>query len=160
MHVQQEVHLAGASCSRPPPRPVDERAPEPFDDLVGVLLQLDLHDGLDGLPAPLRVDDGRITLDEPAASSWRMRRAQGVGDRPTCSARSVTLMRPSRCSTSGFVDPSCRASYLESYLHFALYVVKCAHNAAFPDRNSHFSVRDAGMMRAMRSITRRPTSRP
>ena len=42
-----------------------QRAPEALDDFVGVLLELDLHDGLDGLARALRVHDGRITLDEP-----------------------------------------------------------------------------------------------
>src|SRR3954464_14781689 len=47
----------------------------------------------------------------PEVSSWRMRRAHGVGDRPTRSARSVTLMRPSRWSTSRM-----RRSVLSSFI--------------------------------------------
>ena len=45
--------------------PVDERASEPLHDFIGVLFELDLHDGLDGLTGALGVDDGRVSLDQP-----------------------------------------------------------------------------------------------
>ncbi len=76
-HVQQEVHFARHGVAGEDFGPVDQRAPEAFDDLIGVLLELDLHDGLDGLPRALRVDDGRVPLDEPR----RLRAAACAGRR-------------------------------------------------------------------------------
>ena len=63
--VQQEIHLAGHGVAGEHFGPVDERAPKALDDLIGMLLELDLHDGLDGLARAFRVDDGRVSLDEP-----------------------------------------------------------------------------------------------
>ena len=69
--VQQEVHLAGHGVAGEDLGPVDERAPEALDDLIGMLLELDLHDGLDGLARALRIDDRRVTLDEPRSLELR-----------------------------------------------------------------------------------------
>ena len=69
--VQQEIHLARHGVAGQDLGPVDERAPEAFDDLVGVLLELDLHDGLDSLARALRVDDRRVALDEARSLELR-----------------------------------------------------------------------------------------
>ena len=63
--VQQEIHFARHGVAGEDLGPVDERAPKALDDFIGVLLELDLHDGLDGLARALGIDDGRIPLDEP-----------------------------------------------------------------------------------------------
>ena len=34
-------------------------------NVIRVLLELDLHDGLDGRAGALRIHDGRVTLDQP-----------------------------------------------------------------------------------------------
>ena len=63
--VQQEVHLAGHGVAGEDLGAIDERAPEAFDDLVGVLFELDLDDRLDGLARAFRIDDRRVSLDQP-----------------------------------------------------------------------------------------------
>src|SRR6185436_10750637 len=63
-HVQQEVHLPGERVAGQYLRPFDQRPAEAFDNFIGVLLELDLHDGLDVGADALRVDDRRISLDE------------------------------------------------------------------------------------------------
>ena len=86
-HVQQEIHLAGHRVAGEHFGPVDQRAPEALDDLVGVLLELDLHDGLDGLARAFRIDDGRVSLDESrrlelpdAPRAGRGREADALGE--------------------------------------------------------------------------------
>ena len=111
--MQQEIHLAGHRVAGEHFGSVDERAPEALDDLVGVLLELDLHDRLDGLADAFRIDDRRVSLDQArslelpdAARAGRGRETDAFGEIGHADT-SVALQ-----DIAGCVDPSCRASYV------------------------------------------------
>ena len=97
--MDQEITGAGDGVAGHDFGAAEQGGLEGRDGLFRVIAQLDLHEGLQAAADLFGIEAGVVAADEAFFLQPLNRRAQGVADRPTCSARSVVAMRPSRCRT-------------------------------------------------------------